>query len=45
VRRRGYIPAPRRSARGDAFARDLFFAELARRNRDSADLARRAPRQ
>jgi hypothetical protein len=45
VRRRGYIPAPRRSARGDAFARDLFIAELARRNRDSSDLARSVPRQ
>lgn len=44
-RRQGDIRAPRRSARVDAFARDLFFAELARRNRDSADLARRAPRQ
>lgn len=43
--RQGDIRAPRRGARADAFARDLFFAELARRNRDSAGLAGRAPRQ
>ncbi|HEY6662862.1 MAG TPA: hypothetical protein VIZ66_08055 [Sphingomicrobium sp.] len=41
----GDIRTPRRNARPDAFARDRFFAELARRTRDSAELARRAPRQ
>jgi len=45
ARREGDIRAPRGGERPDAFARDLFFAELARRNRDSAGLAGRAPRQ
>lgn len=41
----GDIRARRSPSRSNTFARDRFFAELARRTRDSAELARQAPRQ